>query len=263
MDSGLAGKRALITGGGEGIGLGIALALAAEGTHIAVASRTEHPGALVRLRAHGVEAVWIQADVSREEDVVRMVAEAADRLGGLDLYVNNAAGTWHEPITRLTSEAWRRTLDTNITACALASREVARRFISQRSGSILMVGSTAAHTSLYREAAYRVSKAGLKVLMEVLAIELAPFGIRVNLLTPGCALTRLVLELPAKQLDGHEVPLRRLGQIEEFGATAVLLLSDKLSSYTTGAELLVDGGFHLRPMDMWSDEQIREFNAPR
>ena len=262
MDSGLDGKRALITGGGEGIGLGIALALAAEGVHVAVASRSEHPEALDEIRTHGVDATWIRADVSREDDIVRMVAEAANRLGGLDLYVNNAAGTWHEPITRLTSDAWRRTLDTNVTACALACREVGRRFVAQGTGSILIVGSTAGHTPLYQEAAYRVSKAGLKVLMEVVAIELAPFRIRVNLLTPGGALTRLVAELPPSQTDGHEVPLRRLGRVEEYGAAAVLLLSEKLSSYTTGTELLVDGGFHLRPMNIWSDEQIRDFNAP-
>lgn len=262
MDSGLAGKRALVTGGGEGIGFGIALALAAEGVNVAIAGRSEHPEALAEIQAHGVQAVGMRADVSREEDVIRMVAEATERLGGLDLYVNNAAGTWHESITHLTSEAWHRTLDTNLTACVLACREVGRRFIAQGAGAILIIGSTAAHTPLYRESSYRASKAGLKAIMEVVAIELAPFGIRVNLLTPGGAMTRLVEKLPASQTDGREVPMRRLGQINEYGPPAVFLLADRLSSYATGTELVVDGGFHLRPMNVWSDQQIRAFNAP-
>jgi glucose 1-dehydrogenase len=263
MDSGLGGKRALITGGGEGIGLAIALALAAEGVHVAIASRSEHPEAISEIAAHGVNAVWIQADVSREEDVVRMVAEAADRLGGLDLYVNNAAATWHQPITRLTSEAWRRTLDTNLTACAFACREVARRFVAQRSGSILIVGSVAGHVPLYQEAAYRTSKGGLKMIMELVAIELAPYAVRANLLAAGGTLTRLVSQLPPDQKDGHLAPLRRFARPEEYGPTAVLLLSDRLSSYTTGAEVVVDGGFRLRPMDVYTDEQIAAFNSPR
>ncbi len=262
MDSGLYGKRALITGGGDGIGLGIALALAAEGVHVAIASRSEHPESLDRIKAHGVDAIWIPADVSREDDIIRMVAQACDRLGGLDLYVNNAAGTWHEPITRLTSEAWRRTLDTNLTACAFACREVGRRFVAQRGGSILIIGSVASHTVLYQEAAYRVSKTGLTALMQLVALELAPYGIRVNQISAGGTLTRLVAQLPPNQTDGHELPLRRFAQPDEYGGTAVLLLSDRLSPFTTGAEFVVDGGLCIRPMNVYTDAQIFDFNAP-
>ncbi len=261
MDSGLRGLRVLITGGGSGIGLALAEALASEGVDIIIASRVERPEAVDRLRALGVRAEWVKADVSTEQGVVRMVSDALGVFGGLDLYVNNAAGTWHEPITRLTAEAWNRTIATNVSACAFACRELSRQFIQQRHGCILVVGSTAAHVPLYKEAAYRVSKVGLRALVELLAIELAPYSIRVNLLTPGSFLTELTRNVPPTQMSGSHVPMRRPGEVGELGPAAVLLLSDRLSSYTTGAELVVDGGFRLRPMSIYSDSDLLAMNS--
>jgi len=250
-----------VTGGTSGIGLGIAIALAKEGADVVVASRHAQREALDRIQASNGRAWWIKADVSVEAGVERMIAQAERKMGGVDLFVNNAAGTWHEPITRLTRRNWQRTLDTNLTACAIACREVARQMIRRRSGGILIIGSTAAHVPLYSESSYRVSKAGLKALTEVLAIELAPFDIRVNLLTPGGFLTPLTEGLPPKQMGGHYIPLRRLGRVEELANAAVFLLSDQLSSYTTGAELVVDGGFRLRPMDLLSRPQLIALNS--
>jgi NAD(P)-dependent dehydrogenase (short-subunit alcohol dehydrogenase family) len=249
-----------VTGGTTGIGLAIATALAREGVDIAIASRSNRPEAIDALRSAGVTAEWVRADVSREDEVVKMVASAREALGGLDLFVNNAAGTWHEPITRLTADAWSRTIATNLSACAFACREVSRLFIAQRHGAVLIVGSTAAHTPLYKESSYRVSKAGLKSLMEVIAIELAPFKIRVNLLTPGAFITELTMHLSTRQMGGSMVPLRRPGEVTELGPAAVLLLSDKLSAYTTGVELLVDGGLHLRPLDLYTDDELAALN---
>lgn len=98
--------------------------------------------------------------------------------------------------------------------------------------------------------------------MEILAIELAPFGIRVNMLTPGLYLTRLTsnFDLDRQKRMKVDIPLRRPGNPEELGAAAVLLLSDRLSSYTTGSELVVDGGLKLRPLPLFSDEEIRNLN---
>jgi len=226
-----------------------------------IASRHSQSKALARIKSRGVRAYWVEADVSTEVGVVRMVVEAERHLGGVDLYVNNAAGTWHEAITRLTLASWERTLATNLTACSIACREVGRRMIVSGHGSILVVGSTAAHVPLYGESSYRVSKAGLKALVEVVAIELAPYSIRVNLLTPGGFLTALTKNLPRRQMGGQNIPLRRLGRVEELGNAAAFLLSDRLSSYTTGAELVVDGGFRLRPMNVLTDRQIRAMNS--
>jgi NAD(P)-dependent dehydrogenase (short-subunit alcohol dehydrogenase family) len=264
VDAGLRGKTALITGGASGIGLGIARALAAEGVALAVASRAPDPDAIEGLRRLGVRAIGVAADVSREDQVVRMVQETIAQLGRIDLYVNNAAWAWHRPITRLDAESWSRTIDTNLSACAWASREVARQMIGRRRGSILIVGSTAMVTPLYGETAYRVSKTGLKAMMEVLALELAPFGIRVNMIVPGHFVTRMTAGFTGEPLEAlkRQIPLRRTGDPDEVGPAAVLLLSDALSPYTTGSSLMIDGGLHLHPLPLYNDDEILAMNAP-
>ncbi len=263
MDAGLKGQTALITGGTSGIGLGIAQALADEGVDLAVASRNPDPAAVENLRGRGARVVPIPTDVSREEQVKQMVATAVKAFGHLDLYINNAAWAWHEPITRIETDAWMNTIHTNLSACLWACREVARHMIPRKQGSILIIGSTAMFTVQYRETAYRISKTGLKAAMEVLAIELAPHRIRVNMIVPGHFQTRLTSGFqgePLQKLLG-QVPLRRTGETEEVGPAAVLLLSDRLSSYTTGTFLVIDGGLHLNPLPVYTEEQIQEMNA--
>ncbi len=268
MDSGLKGKKALITGGGSGIGRAIALALAKEGVHIAIASRNPEPNVVKEIESLGVKALRIIADVSKESDVVKMVKEAIKGLGSLDLYINNSAAHWDEPVTKVTSESWFNSINTNLSACVWACREVAKCFIAQGRGSILIIGSTCMYTPLYKETSYRVSKTGLKTYMEILAIELVPFGIRVNMLTPGYFHTGASAHLRAGK-EGEErekrilatIPLKRPGDVDkDIGPPAVFLLSDELSGYTTGAELVVDGGTKLRPLPFYSDEEIRQMN---
>jgi len=262
LDTGLAGKRALVTGGASGIGRAIALALAAEGASVAVADRNDPAAVTAEIAARGVAAHGIVADVSKETEVVRMVAEAAAALDGLDLYVNNAAGTWHEALTRLTRAAFERTMATNVAASVFACREAAKLFIPQRSGAILAVASTALVSAQPRETAYRASKAALKAHIEVAAVELAPFGIRANLLTPGGTDTPFVADASRDQRAraAREIPLRREAQPEEMAPAAVFLLSDRLAGYITGAELIVDGGLRLRPIFGGTDEELAALN---
>ena len=264
MDTGLRGKTALITGGGSGIGRAIALALAAEGVDVAIASRKPDPKTVSEIESHGVKAVAIKTDVSREQQVVQMVQEAIRTLGHLDLYVNNAAWAWHEPITRLTAEAWRLTIDTNLSGAVFAGREVARHMIERRSGAILIVGSVAEFVRSYSETSYHITKTSLHVLATALAVELAPFNIRVNILIPGHYPTRLTAGIPGdkEQRLIRQIPMRRFGKPEELGPAAVLLLSDKLSPYTTGTQIVVDGGMSLHALTLIDDEEISEMNAP-
>jgi len=252
----------LVTGGGSGIGRSIALALAAEGVHVAIAGRRAHPDVVAEIASMGVIAHGLQRDVSVELEVEGMVADAVALLGGLDIYVNAAAGAWHEPLTRLTTDAWTRTLATNVSACVWGCREVARRFIEQQAGTILVVGSTATVSAQPSETAYRASKAALQAHVEVAAVELAPFGIRVNLLTPGATDTPFVAGAsPAQRARSiREVPLRREARPEEVAPAAVFLLSDTLAGYITGTELMVDGGLHLRPIFGGSDDALRALN---
>ena len=263
MDTELEGSKAMITGGGTGVGLGIAVALAQEGVDIAIVSRTHRSEPLQKLRDLGIRAEFVEADVSRESDVIRAVAETIEKLGGLDLVVNNSAIALREPITRMTAHAWVETMNTNLSACVYLCRESIRHMVSQGRGSVLVVGSTAAHVPLYTETAYRASKSGLKAIVEVMAIEMAPYEIRVNLLTPGAFPTAMHDDLPDDLLDGRYFPLRRMGAFEEIGSAAAFLLSDKLSGYTTGSELVVDGGFRLRPLDLYSHEELLDLNQPQ
>jgi len=258
LDTGLAGKRALVTGGCSGIGRAIALALAAEGVDVAIADINYRPEVAAEIESAGVRAHGIVADVSKEDDVVRMVGSAAEALGGLELYVNNAGGAWHEPLTRVTRSAFEKTMSTNVAASVYACREAARIFVRQRHGAILAIASTAMVSAQPRESAYRASKAALKAHIEVAAVELAPFAIRVNLLTPGATDTPFVPRVLADQRARalREIPLRREARPEEMASAAVFLLSDRLAGYITGAELIVDGGLRLRPIFAGSDDEL-------
>lgn len=254
MDTNLSGCTAVVSGGSGGIGTAIVRALLDEGATVAILDRKGNsvPG-------DGGASVFVEADLRHEQDIVRGIRIASGRLGGIDLYVNCAAVRRPESLEELTLRHWNEMLEVNLTACALACREVARQMKERQRGSILIIGSTAVATPGYREAGYRASKAGLKALMEVLAIELAPWGIRVNMLTPGPFPTGLVKDMTPQRRRTTEaaVPLgAREGHVEELQGAAVLLLSDRLSSYTTGAELMVDGGLHLRPVgvDAWRSE---------
>ena len=265
LDPKLEGKKALITGGGVGIGLAIAKALADQGVDVAIANRGEYPEAIEQLSSRGVRAVAVRADVSQEEDVVRMVDEARAELSGLDLYVNNVAAHWDEATLKLTAEGWDQTVATNLSACLFGCREVGRHLVAQGQGSILIIGSTASYTLFPGEIGYRVTKSALIPYMEGLAAELAPHHVRVNMLTPGLFITRMTegLDFEGETLQQvlSDIPLHRPGDAAaELAPAAVLLLSDHLSGYTTGANMIVDGGIKLRVCTWRGEDGLRELN---
>jgi 2,3-dihydro-2,3-dihydroxybenzoate dehydrogenase len=246
IDAGLTGKRAIVAGGASGIGRAIARALAAEGAVVAVVDRTAvtDPSGLLT----------VTVELGEEKASVEAVEEGAKMLGGLDLLVYTAAQAHHEPALELTPAAWAATLASNVSGCVWTCREAARRMAATGAGSILVVGSTSLYTPAASEAAYRASKAALKAYAEVLALELAPCGVRVNILTPGAFRTPLTAHMSAEQRAKlvSEIPIGREGITDELCATALLLLSDRLSPYTTGAEFVVDGGLRLRALSLES-----------
>ena len=266
MDLGLSGKNLLITGGSSGIGKGIATVLAKEGVNLAVASRNPDPEAIEELKSYGTRVEPVRADVSREEQAVGMVEEAVRIFGHLDYYVNNAAWAWHQPITKIDSESWYNTLNTNLTGAMWACRTVARHMISRAAGGgMVIISSTCKYTMGYTETAYRVSKFGLEAVLQNLAAELAPFGIRVNMVTPGHYVTRLTSwdrldKAATERFRDTYIPMRRFGNPVEVGGAVAFLLSDVMSSYVTGADIAVDGGLHLQPVNVITDEEIRAFN---
>jgi 3-oxoacyl-[acyl-carrier protein] reductase len=229
---------------------------------LAIASRDPDREAIARLREYGIRVHRIEADVSVEAQVQRMVSSAVEVFGALDCYVNNAAWAWHEPITKLSTRGLANTMRTNLYACIWACREVAKHMIRRRQGSIAVVGSTAAFTPQATEASYRISKTGLMAYVEVLAGELAPFGIRANMVVPGHFTTRMTTGMSAHHtaMVRAQIPLRRVGEPEEVGNAVALLLSDGLAGYTTGSKIVVDGGLHLRPLPSFSDEELVALN---
>ncbi|NJD02911.1 MAG: SDR family oxidoreductase [Ruminiclostridium sp.] len=262
MDTGLKGRSAIITGGASGIGLGIALALAEEGVNLAIVGRNPDRTAIDELCSKGVKCISIKTDVSKENEVVNMISSAISEFGHIDMYINNAAWAWHQPITKIDSESWYKTIDTNLSACMWACREICRHMIPKKSGSILIIGSAARFNPAYREATYRITKMGLCMYMQNLAIEMAPYNIRVNMITPGHFKTRMTGNVPPAVEDKmkHIIPAHRFGNTFDIGYTAVMLLSDRLSGYTYGADLVIDGGLTLRPLPIYTDEEIIGFN---
>ncbi len=266
MNLELKDKNLLITGGSSGIGKGIATVLAQEGVNLAIASRNPDPEAIEELRRYGTKVIAIRADVSKQDQAVGMVKEAIEKLGHLDFYVNNAAWAWHQPVTKIDSESWQNTLNTNLTGAMWACQTVSQHMIKRgKGGGIVIISSTCKYTLGYTETAYRVSKFGLEALLQNLAAELAPFGIRVNMVTPGHYVTRLtswdrIDRAKTERFRDKYIPMRRFGNPIEVGGAVVFLLSEVMSSYITGADIVVDGGMHLQPVNILTDEEIRAFN---
>lgn len=263
LDTGLEGRSAFVTGGASGIGQSITVGLASEGVRVRVADIRPAQETLQMVAREGGSASAVLVDVRSEESLVSAIAAAAADLGGIDMFVNVAATYAAQAITAVEDEVWSNLLRTNVTACALACKAIAKHMIDRGNGSILIVGSTVVCAPSYAGAAYRASKSALRSYSETLAIELAPFGVRVNMLTPGPFPTGLVRDLPAEQRGAaaREVPLgQREGLLPEVRATALFLLSDQLASYITGTEVFVDGGLHLRPLYIGPLKAVRELN---
>ena len=271
MDLGLQGKNALVTGGERGIGREVCVSLAQEGVNIAYCDinlATGESSTEKRVKDLGVNVIAREVDVSSEAQVIAWIAEVIKSLGHIDIFVSNAGIIEWEPITKITLECWNRILAVNLTGAMLCTREIARYMVEQGKGVMLFTSSTIQFHPAYKEAAYRVSKTGVQVFAETAAIELAPYGIRVNTISPGLInspnwaqgiLSRAVSdpETGASFLDN--IPLGRLGLPDDVGHTYAFLASDK-SPFATGANIVLDGGFSLRPLVLVNNEEIRKMN---
>ncbi|MGD8245219.1 MAG: glucose 1-dehydrogenase [Anaerolineae bacterium] len=260
---GLRDKNVIVTGGTSGIGQAIAVRFAAEGANVAInyrkrpedAAQTDEMvhealGKCVHdVEAHGVDHMLVQADVSKEEDVVDMVQEVVAGLGGVDILVNNAgiqvAGASHE----IEIGAFDNVLAVNLRGAYIAAREVVRHFLAARKpGVIVNVSSVHQIIPKPRYIGYSMSKGGMQNLTRTLALEYAGDGIRVNGIGPGATITpinKAWTEEPQKkaEVEAH-IPMRRVGTPEEMAAVVAFLSSDE-AAYITGQTLFVDGGLTL------------------
>ena len=256
MSDQLKNRVVVVTGGGTGIGLGIVRCCVNAGASVMIGQRRIEiaQGEAERLRAAGHSVRASRCDVSRRADVVALLQRAENDLGPVDVMINNAALTGRAlepcPFLEETDEHWRSVIDINLSGAFIGTQEAARRMIDRGAeGSIVNISSVAQYAAQEGAASYCASKAGMDGLTKTAAIELAPYGIRVNAIAPGDIQTDQSANVKEEAADRgatgrffRHTPLDRRGQPEEIGSVAVFLASDA-ASFVTGATWLVDGGF--------------------
>ena len=243
----LDGRIALITGAGSGIGRATAQLFAAEGAHVYVTDISGEAAANVAeaIAASGGGSTAIRADVTRADEVAAMFRAVAHAHGRLDAIVNNAGLNVRGDFRHLADADWETIRKVNLDGVVRIARDGFPLLKASSSGSLINIASVLAHRGLRQLTAYSATKGAIVALTRGLAVEYAPFGIRVNALSPGfveTALTARALRNPGiRQALIDATPLRRFGLPEEIARAALFLASDE-SSFITGADLAVDGG---------------------
>lgn len=244
----LGGKVSLVTGASRGIGRAIALGLADAGSDVVVSSRTlpalEEVAAIIR--GKGRRSLAVAADVTKQEQVERMVESALGEFGRIDILVNNAGIS---PVLvraeEMTRPQWDEIIETNLTGCFLCAQAVGRVMIKQKRGKIINVTSILGTVANIRLLAYCASKAGVTALTRVLALEWAQHNVRVNAIGPGWVETDLTKGMRESQVIRSDllgkIPVGRFATPEEMVGAAIFLASDE-SDYMTGETLFIDGG---------------------
>lgn len=242
----LTGKAALVTGGSRGIGKAIGLRLARQGADVAFSYRGNAAAAkatAAEIESIGTKTLSIQGDVKDPASAETVVKAALDAFGKVDILVNNAGVTRDDLIMRMSEEAWREVLETNLFGAFWMTKAVTRPMLKARAGRIVNITSVSGQAGQMGQANYSSAKAGLIGLTKATARELASRGITVNAVAPGFVMTELTQDLPeALQTELiARTPLGRFGTVEEI-ADAVAFLASEEARYITGQVLAVDGG---------------------
>jgi 3-oxoacyl-[acyl-carrier protein] reductase len=241
---------ALVTGSDRGIGKGIALTLAQAGYRVAI-NYLETPEradeTVAEIAARGGQAFAVQGDVSSAASVARMFASVIDRVGRLDVHVNNAGIQTWKPLLDVTEEEWDLVVDTNLKGCFLCTQAAARHMKEQGGGAIINIGSGCNKVAFPDLVAYTASKGGIEMFTKVAAVELGPYRIRVNCVAPGAVeVERTRLEDPDYAGTwGRITPLGRVGQPADIGRVVTFLASPE-AEFVTGQTIWVDGGMYAR-----------------
>ncbi len=248
----LENKRALVTGASKGVGKGIALELARQGARVAVNYHSDAAGAeatVQEIAAAGGRAFAVRADVGLKQDVDEMFDRTLAEFGGLDILVNNAGIQTWKPLLELTEEEWDRVLDVNLKGCFLCTQRAARAMKDAGGGSIVNIGSGCNKWPFPNLVNYTASKGGIEQFTKVAAVELGPYGIRVNCVAPGA----IEIERTKQEAGDYAgtwsklTPMRRIGLPSDV-AVAVAFLCEDRAEFITGQTIWVDGGLFTRPV---------------
>jgi len=251
MNTNLKGKVAIVTGARRGMGKSHAIKLAKTGAKVVVAdiSLEDCQKVVEEIKNSGGQALAVKCDVTKKTEVDEMVKKAVEQWGRVDILVNNAGICQFKPFLELTEEEWDRTIDINLKGYFLCAQAAAREMVKQKSGVIVNIASIAmgqVGVGFPTLAHYSASKGGIVALTETLALELAPFNIRVNAIAPGAIDTPMVEATKAdpKTMEATlaRIPLHRMGKSEEV-SNLVLFLASDASSYMTGSTVVIDGGW--------------------
>jgi NAD(P)-dependent dehydrogenase (short-subunit alcohol dehydrogenase family) len=260
-DRGMTTQRAaLVTGANSGIGKTIAARLAAAGYAVAVNYKLDAPAADLfakELQASGAKAIAVYADVSNGKDVDALFESVLSSFGSLDALVNNAGVQVFKPLLDVAEADWDRVIATNLKGCYLCTQRAGRHMKERRSGAIVNIGSGCNKVPFPNLSGYTASKGGIEMFTKAAALELGPFGIRVNCVAPGAIDT----ERTKTELDDFAsswarlTPLRRIGTPEDVASAVEFLLSTN-ASFISGQTLAVDGGLFMQPRWPHSDYGI-------
>lgn len=242
MEAGYQMKKVLVTGGSRGIGRACVEYFSKQGYNVAFFYRADDLAAKEVSDSCGAFA--IKADISSCVEVERAVAEATDRLGGIDILINNAGVAQIKLFTDITDGDWEKMISVDLTGAFYVTRAAAKGMISRKSGRIINIGSMWGKCGASCEVHYSAAKSGIRGMTMALAKELGPSGITVNCIDPGVIDTDMNAELDDASLSElcDETPVGRIGRAEEVAYLAEFLASDK-ASFITGQCIGVDGGF--------------------
>ena len=242
-------KVAIVTGAGTGIGRAIALRFAQEGAAVVIdyVGKPDNAAEVVQqITGAGGKALAVEADVSQQDQVQRLVDQTVQKFDRLDILVNNAGVETKIPFLEIPLDVWSRTIAIDLTGPFLCAQAAAKRMVGQGGGGrIINISSVHEDMTMPTNSAYCAAKGGLRMLMRTICVELAPHGITVNNIGPGAIDTPMDAPLKAhpemmKALLA-EIPIGRMGKPEEIAGLATYLASDE-AGYVTGSTYFIDGG---------------------
>ncbi len=250
-------KVVVVTGGGKGLGKAMSIAFAREGARVVIAEidiESAHRVAK-EIESLNQNCLVIKANVTKKEEVHRMVTVVKDKFNRIDVLVNNAGVFLSSPVIDISEKDWQKTMDVNLKGVFLGSQAVAREMIKQGSGKIINISSMGGKTGLRGEAAYGASKSAVITFTKTLSKELAPYGINVNAVCPGLIGTKMLKEgwrkmskereISVSQIEEEflsKIPLGRLGTPQDIANLVLFLASDE-ANYITGESINITGGF--------------------